>query len=414
MTDAPRILLIDENARERELTALVLRENVPRAEIVEVSSGLDYALGLAQSELQFAIAAPHFTWGEGPEVLNRVRRRHPRCEAILLADEHYEPDTGDGVTLGYDFYRKSSVGLAELARVVREGRGTKTPAVEAPKKPRSSAPDPYDHLWSELQQVRSLGQALVTDESMGPKSKRVVTHFLHATGRLEATIEHLFGEHATSEFDRAPTKLADVVLAAMRVHQPMLRLTRAKVQAGKLPVLIANHHHLLQLILHLLDNALKFRSASPPRITIRAQKKFDRWQISVADNGIGIASRESSLFDMFSRAMEVAHLPGTGIGLAVCKSICKLYDGDVRYESNSAGGTTFFVDLCVQEVAPDVVRLAVHCNGRKVGDIEVMSDAGKNQLTRAALGLPALNAAIGEQTLKDVQLLENAVLNIVV
>ena len=43
-----------------------------------------------------------------------------------------------------------------------------------------------------------------------------------------------------------------------------------------------------------------------------------------------------------------------------------------------------------------------------------MSNANKLQSTRAALGVPGLNTAIGEQTIKDVQRLENGVLNIVV
>ena len=418
MNDCTRILLIDEDAEERKLTALVLRESVPSAEIVEVSSGLDYAIGLTLPELQFAISTPLFSWGEGPEVLSRVCRRHPHCVAIMLGDEEYERSLRSlDLPLSFEFYRKSSHGLAELARTIRRGSTGSPPAAVAPvhTQPQSSAHS-YDHLRSELKHVHAIGESLVADGDLGSSPYQLVAGFWHAIARLQATVSFLLGESPGRDFERGPVNLAEIVLAAMRALQPSLTSASAKVLAGKLPVLIANRQRLLQLLSHLIDNAVKFRRVShEPRVTIRSRKLPTHWELSVADNGMGIdPDLGVDAFVMFERSPAVTLLPGSGIGLAVCKQICTLYGGDVWCEINAQGGTTVVVELPVQEIAPNMISLRVQCNSRDVGKIEVMSDATKLQLTRAALTLPGLKMAMVGKTPIDVQLRENGVLNIVV
>ena len=418
MSESPCILLIDENAKERALTALVLRENIPDAEILEVGSGLDYALGLAQSELAVAISAPRSSWGEGPEILSRVQRRHPHCAAMLLAEGDVDASglVAPGLT-GIDCFRKSSSGLAELARAVRHrlggraGTGVATTDVSTAGQP----PDPYDHLWTELEAVHTLAAPLLDDEALGPYSRQKLAGFLHATARLRDTIDYLFGERSKADAERVPVNLADVVLGVMRALQPTLHATAATVLAGRMPVLLVNRQHLTELVHHLIDNAVKFRGPHPPRITVRARKLEGRWQLSVEDNGIGVdPALGASIFDMFVRSTAATGQSGTGLGLAVCQRIVSLYDGDIRFEANRSGGTTFYASLRVAEVESEQIHRVVQCNGRPVGEIEVEAAADRNAITRAALALPELNAAIGDLTLKDVQLLENGVVNIVV
>jgi signal transduction histidine kinase len=61
----------------------------------------------------------------------------------------------------------------------------------------------------------------------------------------------------------------------------------------------------------------------------------------VADTGIGIAAADADrVFDEFERAAG-DEIPGTGLGLAIVKEVCRLLQGQIRFESHEGRGTTF-------------------------------------------------------------------------
>ena len=116
----------------------------------------------------------------------------------------------------------------------------------------------------------------------------------------------------------------------------------AEIVVDPLPRVRLNEAHLLQLFQNLLSNAIKYRSEHPPRIHVRAQRQKDAWLFSVADNGIGIAPQyHEQVFGLFRRLYSAAELPGTGIGLALCKKIVERYGGRIWVDSEPGRGATF-------------------------------------------------------------------------
>ena len=106
--------------------------------------------------------------------------------------------------------------------------------------------------------------------------------------------------------------------------------------------------HLVQIFQNLIGNALKYRSAAPPVIEIRASAELEngRWLFSVRDNGIGIAPRfHEQVFGLFKRLHSAQQYPGTGIGLAICQKLVERYGGRIWVESDEGRGTTFFFTL---------------------------------------------------------------------
>src|SRR6185503_8448801 len=120
----------------------------------------------------------------------------------------------------------------------------------------------------------------------------------------------------------------------------------ASVAFDAMPTIEADELQLAQLFQNLNGNALKFRSASVPRIHVSAKEKESEYEFAVADNGIGIESQYfERIFMVFQRLHNKGEYPGTGIGLAICKKVVERHGGRIWVESKLGEGTAFFFTL---------------------------------------------------------------------
>jgi signal transduction histidine kinase len=107
---------------------------------------------------------------------------------------------------------------------------------------------------------------------------------------------------------------------------------------------------LQQIFQNLILNGVKFNCSVPRRLELRWQPlEPERYELSVRDNGIGIAPHfQEQIFQVFRRLHTQQEYEGTGIGLAIVKkAVDKLY-GSIRVESKLGQGSTFFVTLPVK------------------------------------------------------------------
>jgi light-regulated signal transduction histidine kinase (bacteriophytochrome) len=129
-----------------------------------------------------------------------------------------------------------------------------------------------------------------------------------------------------------------------------------EIECGELPTLWVHRSSIIQLFQNLLENAIKFRAAEPPRIRIDAQQRESdgSWQISVTDNGVGLDEEyQEKAFLPFQR-INHRDRPGSGMGLAICRKVVRLHGGDIWYKKNHAdkvdeGGTSFHFTIAQQE-----------------------------------------------------------------
>ena len=120
----------------------------------------------------------------------------------------------------------------------------------------------------------------------------------------------------------------------------------AAITWDPLPTVVADETQLAQLFQNLVGNALKFRSASVPRIHISFSEKEAEWEFAVADNGIGIEPQYyERIFMVFQRLHNKAEYPGTGIGLAICRKVVERHGGRIWVESRPGEGSTFYFSL---------------------------------------------------------------------
>ena len=125
--------------------------------------------------------------------------------------------------------------------------------------------------------------------------------------------------------------------------QTTIKNSNATITVAEMPILNVYEVEIGQLFQNLITNAIKFQKKdSRPNIQILSRKVNENWQFSVSDNGIGIAPDHfHRIFDIFQRLHTGDEYQGNGIGLANCKKIVELHQGEIWVESSPSGGSTF-------------------------------------------------------------------------
>jgi signal transduction histidine kinase len=119
---------------------------------------------------------------------------------------------------------------------------------------------------------------------------------------------------------------------------------RASVQ-DSLPSVRGDAERLRQVLMNLLDNAIKYSPAGD-EVEVRAYSEDGRIRVDVRDNGPGIAREDQRLiFEKFGR-VTTGHTPsGTGLGLFIARSIAASHGGTLEVTSAPERGATFTLDL---------------------------------------------------------------------
>ncbi len=109
-----------------------------------------------------------------------------------------------------------------------------------------------------------------------------------------------------------------------------------------LPVIVADEERFQQVVLNLVNNAIKF---TPPggKITLRARAKRDNLTVEVQDTGVGIPENEQEiLFEPYrSLKSDRERLSGLGLGLSLSKKLVELHGGQIWVKSKKGKGSTF-------------------------------------------------------------------------
>jgi PAS domain S-box-containing protein len=170
-----------------------------------------------------------------------------------------------------------------------------------------------------------------------------------ATQRMAFLIDSLLEFSQLGRFKRLVKtdckKLIDNVLFDLGY---LITSTGAVINVYKMPELSLYEIEIRQLFYNLISNAVKFRKKGKHSvISIRSEKMNGKWKFSVSDNGIGIAHEHfEKIFDIFQRLhVDESEYEGKGIGLAYCKKIVQLHQGEMWVESIVGKGSTFYFTL---------------------------------------------------------------------
>jgi len=111
------------------------------------------------------------------------------------------------------------------------------------------------------------------------------------------------------------------------------------------PLLMADEVHITNVVVNLLDNAVKY-CLTEPNITVSTRNQNGSIAIEVKDNGIGITKEnQKKVFDQFYRVHtgNIHNVKGFGLGLSYVKKIVDAHNGTIHIESQPEEGSTFTI-----------------------------------------------------------------------
>jgi two-component system phosphate regulon sensor histidine kinase PhoR len=147
-----------------------------------------------------------------------------------------------------------------------------------------------------------------------------------------------------------PRALTASVVDAARIHLPK-GVTIDLAAPKKLPAVRADEQQLRQVLVNLVDNAVKYSPDGGP-VTVRLKHDDDHVLWSVSDRGLGIpATERRRVFEKFYRLDPhmTRGIGGTGLGLYICRELVNRLDGRIWVEANNDKGSTFCVQIPISK-----------------------------------------------------------------
>jgi len=172
-------------------------------------------------------------------------------------------------------------------------------------------------------------------DALDAEGLRFLVSAMEGAERMDGMITGLL---AYSRAGSAELRFEDVEPASL-VAEAAEDLGGVRVDVGELPTVCADASQLGIVFRELLANAAKFGGEN---IRVAGEATADGWRFSVEDDGIGIdAAHADRVFQVFGRLHTRSEYDGTGMGLAVCRTIVERHGGEISMEPAPGGGSRF-------------------------------------------------------------------------
>jgi PAS domain S-box-containing protein len=206
-------------------------------------------------------------------------------------------------------------------------------------------------LKSPLITIRSFAGLLKDDINTGDKSaiEEDVDEIYFAAEKMQDLLDDLLELSRVGRITHEPGEvdLNQVVSEVIAVLKTKITGNNVRIEIqDKLPTVTGDFARLFEVILNLVENAIKYTSnRTIPVVKIRCDQRDSEYVVSVKDNGIGIQQPYlEKIFGLFER-LDVSQ-EGTGIGLALVKRIVEFHGGRAWAESEGLDhGSTFYFAL---------------------------------------------------------------------
>ena len=153
------------------------------------------------------------------------------------------------------------------------------------------------------------------------------------------------------DWQREPVSISEILCQATAATSALFEnkgISLIEDIAPELPIVTCDRDRILQVVINLLSNALKFTDSGSVTLKARSgdagKNQVNSIIISIIDTGIGISAKDS--LDVFEKFKQVGDTltdrpKGTGLGLPICKQIVEHHGGRIWVESSPGKGSTF-------------------------------------------------------------------------
>lgn len=168
-----------------------------------------------------------------------------------------------------------------------------------------------------------------------------VGSMLESLRMMETSVKELHSHSTGKSGDRKmeSVQLGEILKTVESNLSGKIRDSGTILTIGELPSITGNETLLIHLFTNLIENSIKYRADRPPVIEISSHREGGQAVVTLVDNGRGIPEGEiEKVFQPDYRASNVKTVEGTGVGLALCKSILEGHHGSIRIAPGNTEG----------------------------------------------------------------------------
>jgi signal transduction histidine kinase len=217
-------------------------------------------------------------------------------------------------------------------------------------------------LRTPLTSIRAFSEILRDNPDIDPEERK---NFLDITVKESERLTRLINqvldlakiESGTAEWTQSCVDLRDVIEDSLVSTRQLflensVHLTKESPHS---PVFVrADHDRMVQVVINLMSNAVKFCESGTGEVVVRLSILKDEGRVEVADNGPGIPPEEQThIFEKFHqlKGLYDEKPSGSGLGLAICQRIVEHHGGRIWVESEENKGTKFIFALTLCDPA---------------------------------------------------------------
>jgi signal transduction histidine kinase len=384
MMDQPttNVLLIEDNPGDADLVRLRLVEGKSPVSVNCVSRLSDGLASLTRETPSVVLLDLNLPDSHGAETFRRVRDHAPNVPVVVLSGQDDETLATKAVHQGVqDYLIKGDISSKHLERAIRyavERQGLLR-ALEISQKQQLEFKNQFlSHVSHELRTPLTCIHQYVTlllDGLAGPMAPDQSDHLktvLKSVNQLHAMIRDLLeatrAESGKMRIEPRCIALGELVQQTIAMLRPMAAEKKIGLEIAldqRLPLVHADPDRVLEVLINLVDNAIKFTPAEGSVMVQASLVDADSGfvYISVSDTGRGIGPEAKAM--IFERLYQDPdsvdnNRSGLGLGLFICREIVRLHEGRIWVSSEPGQGTTFTFTLPVYSLARLLAPVITH------------------------------------------------------
>jgi signal transduction histidine kinase len=367
------VLLIEDNPGDADLVRLRLVEGQSPVKVNCVNRLSDGLASLSRETPSLVLLDLNLPDSHGAETFRRVMEHSPNVPVVVLSGQDDEVLAMKAVHHGVqDYLVKSNISSKNLERAIRYAveRQALLRSLEIAQKQQLEFKNQFlSHVSHELRTPLTCIHQYVTlilDGLAGPVVPDQADHLktiLKSVNQLHAMIRDLLeatrAESGKMRIEPRCIAMGELVRQAVAMLRPTADEKKVGLEVGldqRLPLVHADPDRVLEVLINLVDNAIKF---TPPDGSVMIQANMvdadpGYVYVSVSDTGRGIGPEAKAL--IFERLYQDPdsvdnNRSGLGLGLFICREIVRLHQGRIWVSSEPGQGSAFTFTLPVYSLA---------------------------------------------------------------
>jgi len=368
-----RVLLIEDNPGDADLIRLRLVEGQSTVKVDCVNRLSDGLASMTRDTPSLVLLDLNLPDSHGAETFRRVMHHAPNTPVVVLSGQDDEALAIKAVHHGVqDYLIKGDVTSKQLERAIRyavERQGLLR-SLEISQKQQLDFKNQFlSHVSHELRTPLTCIHQYVTllldglAGTMAPEQADHLKTVLKSVNQLHAMIRDLLeatrAENGKMRIEPRCIALSELIRQAVAMMRPTAEAKHIGLEMGldhRIPLVYADPDRVVEVLINLLDNAIKFTPAEGSVMVKACMVETDRETvyISVSDTGRGISAEAKALiFERLYQDPESVdnNRSGLGLGLFICRELVRLHGGRIWISSEPGQGSTFTFTLPLYSLA---------------------------------------------------------------